>query len=43
VQPALNWVRLAQRFAVRVRLIDPPSDLPLRIGQTAAVTVVGSP
>jgi multidrug resistance efflux pump len=43
VQPALNWVRLAQRFAVRVRLIDPPSDLPLRIGQTAAVTVIGSP
>jgi hypothetical protein len=24
-------------------LIDPPGDLPLRIGQTAAVTVVGSP
>ena len=43
VQPALNWVRLAQRFPVRVRLIDPPRDLPLRIGQTAAVTVFGSP
>ena len=43
VQPALNWVRLAQRFPVRVRLIDPPSDLPLRVGQTAAVTVLGSP
>ncbi len=43
VQPALNWVRLAQRFPVRVRLIDPPPDLPLRVGQTAAVTVYGSP
>ncbi len=43
VQPALNWVRLAQRFPVRVRLIDPPSDLPLRVGQTAAVTILGPP
>jgi multidrug efflux system membrane fusion protein len=43
VQPALNWVRLAQRFPVRVRLIDPPDDLPLRVGQTAAVTVLGPP
>jgi multidrug resistance efflux pump len=43
VQPALNWVRLAQRFPVRVRIIDPPDDLPLRVGQTAAVTVFGSP
>jgi multidrug efflux system membrane fusion protein len=41
VEPALNWVRLAQRFPVRVRLVDPPSDLPLRVGQTAAVTVLG--
>jgi multidrug resistance efflux pump len=43
VQPALNWVRLAQRFPVRVRLVDPPDDYPLRVGQTAAVTVLGSP
>jgi multidrug efflux system membrane fusion protein len=43
VQPALNWVRLAQRFPVRVRLIDPPDDLPLRVGQTAVVTVLGRP
>jgi multidrug efflux system membrane fusion protein len=43
VQPALNWVRLAQRFPVRVRLVDPPDDLPLRVGQTAAVTVLGPP
>jgi membrane fusion protein, multidrug efflux system len=43
VQPALNWVRLAQRFPVRVRLIDPPGDLPLRVGETAAVTILGPP
>jgi membrane fusion protein, multidrug efflux system len=43
VQPALNWVRLAQRFPVRVRLVDPPEDLPLRVGQTASVTILGRP
>jgi multidrug resistance efflux pump len=43
VQPALNWVRLAQRFPVRVKLIDPPESLPLRVGQTASVTVFGPP
>src|SRR5262249_38254972 len=43
VEPTLNWVRLAQRFPVRVRIIDPPPDLPLRIGQTAAVTILSAP
>ncbi len=41
VEPTLNWVRLAQRFPVRIRLVDPPPDLPLRVGQTASVTVLG--
>lgn len=43
VEPTLNWVRLAQRFPVRVRLVDPPADLPLRVGQTASVTVLSRP
>jgi multidrug resistance efflux pump len=43
VEPTLNWVRLAQRFQVRVRIVDPPPDLPLRIGQTAAVTILSAP
>jgi multidrug resistance efflux pump len=43
VEPTLNWVRLAQRFPVRVRIVDPPSDVPLRIGQTAAVTILSAP
>ncbi len=43
VEPTLNWVRLAQRFPVRVRLRAPPADLPLRIGQTAAVTLLSTP
>ncbi len=40
VEPTLNWVRLAQRFPVRVRLVDVPPDTPLRLGQTAAITVL---
>jgi multidrug resistance efflux pump len=43
IEQQLNWVRLAQRFAVRVRLIDPPPELPLRVGQTAAITVLSAP
>jgi multidrug resistance efflux pump len=43
VEPTLNWVRLAQRFPVRVRLVDPSPDTPLRVGQTAAVTVISAP
>jgi membrane fusion protein, multidrug efflux system len=43
VEPTLNWVRLAQRFPVRVRLVDPPPDLPLRVGQTASITVLNVP
>jgi multidrug resistance efflux pump len=39
VEPTLNWVRLAQRFQVRVRILDPPPDIPLRLGQTAAVII----
>lgn len=34
----LDWVRIAQRFPVRVRLIDPPDNL-MRIGASATVTI----
>jgi len=34
----LDWVRIAQRFPVRTRLLDPPDDL-MRIGASATVTV----
>jgi multidrug resistance efflux pump len=43
VEPTLNWVRLAQRFPVRVRIVDPPADTPLRVGQTATITVLSRP
>jgi len=42
VEPTLNWVRLAQRFPVRVRIVDPPADVLLRVGQTAAVTILSA-
>ena len=38
VERSLNWVRVAQRFPVRVRLIDPPQDL-VRMGASAVVEV----
>lgn len=38
VQKTLNWVHIAQRFPVRVRLKDAPSDL-LRAGASANVVI----
>jgi len=43
VAPTLNWVRLAQRFPVRITLgaVDP--RFPFRMGATAVVTIDGEP
>ena len=38
--PTLDWVRLAQRFPVRIVIENPPEKAPLRIGATAAVIVL---
>jgi len=38
VEPSLNWVRVAQRFPVRIRLDNPP-ELLMRTGASAAVEV----
>ena len=38
VERSLNWVRVAQRFPVRVRLAAPPPDL-MRLGASAIVEV----
>lgn len=35
---SLNWVRVAQRFPVRIRVVNPPANL-LRVGASAMVTV----
>lgn len=41
VPSTLNWVRLANRFPVRIRLLDRDRDHPFRMGTTAVVTVRG--
>lgn len=39
VNPTFNWVRLAQRIPVRIKLDDVPSGVSLVAGQTATVAV----
>jgi len=39
VQPTLDWVRLAQRFPVRIQLEPPTAERPYRMGATAVVTI----
>jgi multidrug resistance efflux pump len=41
VEPTLNWVRLVQRFPVRVTLQDRDARYPFRMGETAVVTIKG--
>jgi multidrug resistance efflux pump len=41
VEPTLNWVRLSQRFPVRIVIEDRDSSLPFRMGTTAVVTIQG--
>lgn len=39
ISPTVDWVRLAQRFPVRIKLTDPPADMPLRVGFTTSVLI----
>ena len=39
VNPTFNWVRLAQRIPVRIKLDDVPPDLLLVAGRTATVSI----
>jgi multidrug resistance efflux pump len=41
VEPTLNWVRLSQRFPVRIVLENRDPQRPFRTGQTAVVTIEG--
>jgi len=43
VEPTLNWVRLARRFPVRIRLEPPDPERPYRMGATAVVTLSDPP
>jgi multidrug resistance efflux pump len=38
VSPTVDWVRLPQRFPVRIR---PNPSMPLRVGETVSVSVAG--
>ncbi len=40
-EPTLNWVRLSQRFPVRIILEDRDPKYPFRTGTTAVVTIQG--
>ncbi len=41
VQRTLNWVHLASRFPVRIRVLDPPSEV-FRLGESAVVIIRGN-
>ena len=43
VQRTLNWVVLAARFPVRIRLLERDAERPFRMGMTAYTTVLGRP
>ena len=43
INPTFDWVRLAQRVPVRVKLENVPPDVRLVIGRTATVVVVPGP
>lgn len=42
VEPTLNWVRLAQRFPVRILLEESDPGHPFRMGASAVVTIRGN-
>ncbi len=39
VKPVFQWIRLAQRIPVRVKIIKLPSNIKLRVGMTASVLI----
>jgi multidrug efflux system membrane fusion protein len=43
VERTLNWVVLASRFPVRIKLLDRDSAFPFRMGMTAFTTILGHP
>ena len=40
IRPTFEWIRLAQRVPVRVRIDELPSEISLRVGTTASVLVL---
>ncbi|CAG0947003.1 Multidrug resistance protein MdtN [Anaerolineae bacterium] len=43
VERTLNWVVLASRFPVRIKLLERDAKYPFRMGMTAFTTILGSP
>ena len=39
ISPTFEWIRLAQRIPVRIRLVEVPEEINLRIGTTCSVLV----
>jgi len=39
ISPTFEWIRLAQRIPVRIRLVEVPEEISLRIGTTCSVLV----
>jgi multidrug resistance efflux pump len=39
INPTFDWIRLAQRIPVRIRLTRIPEDVELRVGTTASVFI----
>lgn len=42
VNPNFQWIRLAQRIPVKVKLIDIPQNIQLRVGMTASIKIIKS-
>ncbi len=40
VNPNFQWIRLAQRIPVKVKLNSIPEDLQLRVGMTASIKII---
>jgi len=40
INPSFDWIRLAQRIPVRIRLTEVPEEVELRVGTTASVFVM---
>jgi multidrug resistance efflux pump len=40
INPSFDWIRLAQRIPVRIRLTRVPEEVELRVGTTASVFVM---
>jgi multidrug resistance efflux pump len=39
ISPTFEWIRLAQRIPVNIKLLNPPKEIALRVGTTASVIV----